>query len=69
MKKKKTEKNERKKPSFENGVQREWERISWLPKEKTGRQTAVVLIISALLAVFMTMIDSGVLALVNAIIR
>lgn len=65
----KTQKRKEKKPSFVDGVQKEWKKISWLPKERAGRQTAVVLIISALLAVLMTLIDSGVLALVDVIMR
>lgn len=56
-----------KKQSFWQGVKNEWRKIIWPTKEDVGRQTALVVIISILLGVIITVVDSAALQIVNAL--
>lgn len=67
--KKKERKSAKKKNSFAAGLKTEWKKIVWLSKERVGKQVGAVIIISAILAFLMTLIDNGALALVQLIMK
>ena len=56
---------EKKKKSFLSGLRTEWGRIVWTPKDDLIRQSATVLIGSAVLVLFISIIDSGALAIIE----
>ena len=56
---------EKKKKSFLSGLRTEWCRIVWTPKDELIRQSAIVLIGSAVLVLFISIIDSGALAVIE----
>lgn len=68
-KKKEKRKSEKKKNSFAAGLKTEWNKIVWLPKERVGKQVGAVVVISAILAFLMTLIDNGALALVQLVMK
>ncbi len=57
-----------KKPGFFQGVKREWRKIMWTKKEDLVKQTGLVVVISLLLGVIITAIDSGALKLIDWIL-
>lgn len=61
--KKKDEKNK----SFSSGLRTEWSRIVWTPKDALIRQSGAVLVGSAVLVLFISIIDSGALAILEHI--
>lgn len=67
--KKKEKKSAKKKNSFATGLKTEWKKIVWLSKEEVGKQVGAVIVISAILAFLMTLIDNGALALVQLIMK
>lgn len=67
--KKKERKSAKKKNSFAAGLKTEWKKIVWLSKERVGKQVGAVIVISAILAFLMTLIDNGALALVQIIMK
>jgi preprotein translocase subunit SecE len=58
-------KKETKKVSFFQGVKKEWGKIIWPTREDLTRQTALVVIISVLMGVIITVVDSGALQIIN----
>ena len=58
-------KKETKKVSFFQGVKREWGKIIWPTREDLTRQTALVVIISIVMGVAITVVDSGALQIIN----
>ncbi len=56
------------KPSFWQGVKREWNKIIWTKKEDLVKQTGLVVVISLILGVIITVIDSGALKLIDWIL-
>jgi preprotein translocase subunit SecE len=58
-------KKEPQKVSFFQGVKREWGKIIWPTREDLTRQTALVVIISVLMGVIITVVDSGALQVIN----
>ena len=56
---------EKKKKSFLSGLRTEWGRIVWTTKDELIRQSAIVLIGSAVLVLFISIIDSGALAVIE----
>ena len=58
-------KTKEKKQSFWQGVKQEWQKIIWSTKDELIKQTILVLIISIVMGVIITVIDSAALQLVN----
>ena len=56
------------KPSFWKGVKREWNKIIWTKKEDLVKQTGLVVVISLILGIIITVIDSGALKLIDLIL-
>ena len=48
-----------------DGVKAEWRKIIWPTREDLTRQTALVVIISVLMGVIITVVDSGALQVIN----
>lgn len=57
-----------KKPSFWQGVKREWNKIIWVSKEDLMKETGVVVVISLLMGLIITAVDSGALRLIDLIL-
>ncbi|MDO4619244.1 MAG: preprotein translocase subunit SecE [Lachnospiraceae bacterium] len=53
------------KPSFWSGVKREWSKIIWPTKEDVLKESGLVIVMSLILGVVITVIDSGALQAVN----
>jgi len=53
------------KPSFWKGVKREWSKINWTKREDLVKQTGLVVVISLILGIIITVIDSGALKLID----
>ena len=47
------------KPSFCDGVKAEWSKITWPSKEQLTKQSVAVVIITILLGVVITLLDTG----------
>ena len=47
------------KPSFFYGVKAEWSKITWPSKEQLTKQSVAVVIITILLGVVITLLDTG----------
>lgn len=58
-------KKKQKKNSFASGLRKEWNKITWPDRKKLTLQTAAVLLVTAVMAGFIVLIDSGALALVQ----
>ena len=54
-----------KKPGFFQGVKREWRKIMWTKKEDLAKQTALVVVISLIMGIIITLVDSGALKVIN----
>jgi preprotein translocase subunit SecE len=54
-----------KKQSFWKGVKQEWNKIQWPTVDDLKKQTGLVVVISVLMGVIITIIDSAALQLVN----
>lgn len=57
-----------KKESFWSGVKKEWNKIIWLPKKDVGRQTALTVVISLIMGIIISVVDSGALKLIEKIL-
>lgn len=57
------------KKSWMNGLQAEFKKIIWPDKQTLVKQTIAVVGITAVIGVFIAVIDSGILQLLNAIIK
>jgi preprotein translocase subunit SecE len=57
-----------KKESFFSGVKKEWSKIIWLTKEDIIKQTSLVVVMSLIMGVIITVIDSAALQLINWIL-
>ena len=54
-----------KKPSFWQGVKREWKKIMWPTKDDIVKRTSLGIVISLLMGVLITVIDSAALYLID----
>lgn len=61
-------KTEKKKDSFWKGLRKEWNKIIWLPKDTVGKETAVVIIISVIMGIMITVVDSASIRLIEGIL-
>ncbi len=63
------ENNEKKAPakkdSFFAGVKKEWNKIIWPTRDDLVKQTSLVIVISIVMGVIITVVDSAALQLVN----
>ncbi|MGN0362202.1 MAG: preprotein translocase subunit SecE [Bilifractor sp.] len=66
---KKPAKDKKKKESWFKGLKTEWDKIVWTEPKTLGRQTAAVVVISAVVCVLITLIDNLGLQLVQLIIK
>lgn len=57
------------KKNWTKGLQAEFKRIVWPDKQTLVKQTVAVVSITAVLGVFIAVIDSGILQLLNLIIK
>ena len=57
-----------KKTSFWQGVKQEWKKIIWTDRKTLVKQTIVVVVISIIMGVIITLVDSGALQLLNLVI-
>ena len=57
------------KKSWTQGLQAEFKKISWPDKQTLVKQTIAVISITAVLGVFIAVIDSGILQLLNLLIK
>lgn len=57
-----------KKTGFWQGVKKEWNKIIWPKKDDLVKQTGIVVVISLILGVIITVIDSGALRLIDMIL-
>lgn len=57
------------KASWTKGLQAEFKKVIWPDKQTLVKQTVAVVLITAVLGVIISVIDSGVLQLLNLIIK
>ena len=57
------------KKSWTKGLQAEFKKINWPDKQTLGKETVPVVSITAVLGVFIAVIDSGILQLLNLLIK
>lgn len=57
------------KKNWTKGLQAEFKKIVWPDKQTLVKQTVAVVSITAVLGVFISVIDSGILQLLNLIIK
>ncbi|MEE3419953.1 MAG: preprotein translocase subunit SecE [Lachnospiraceae bacterium] len=57
-----------KKESFWSGVKKEWSKIIWLPAKTVGRQTGLVVVLSIIMGIIISVVDSGALRLIEKIL-
>lgn len=57
-----------KKQSFWQGVKREWKKIIWTSPADLRKQTGIVIVISLVMGIIITAIDSGALSLIDWIL-
>ncbi|EJX04534.1 preprotein translocase, SecE subunit [gut metagenome] len=57
------------KKSWIKGLQAEFKKINWPDKQTLAKQTVAVVSITAVLGVFIAVIDSGILQLLNLLIK
>ena len=55
------------KPSFMKGVRKEFARITWPTRQEIFKQTVAVVVISVLAGVFISLLDMGFSAVINAL--
>ena len=61
-------KSKDKKPSFWTGIKREWNKIIWISKEDIAKRTGIVVVVSLIMGVLITVIDTAALYLVDLLI-
>ena len=59
----------KKKGSWSKGLKTEWDKIVWTDKKTLGKQTAAVVVISAIVCGLITLADSVGLQLIELIIK
>ncbi len=64
---KKAVKAKDKKPSFWQGVKREWNKIIWPTKDDIVKRTALVIVASLIMGIIITVIDGAALYLLDLI--
>ena len=57
------------KKSWSKGLKAEFDKIIWTDRKTLGKQTAAVVIISAVICVLITLVDSASLQLIETIIK
>ena len=57
--------NKDKKESFFKGVKREWNKIIWVPREDLVKETGIVVVISLIMGIIITAVDSGALRVID----
>ena len=57
------------KKSWIKGLQAEFKKINWPDKQTLVKQTVAVVSITAVLGVFIAVVDSGILQLLNLLIK
>ena len=62
-------KDKKKTKSFFKGLKAEFRKIIWTDRKTLTKQTIAVIVISAILCVIITLIDSGALALINLMVQ
>ena len=68
MEKQKSADKPRKKSWFQ-GLQSEFEKIVWIDRPTLAKQTVVVVIITIILAVVISVMDSGILECINFLMK
>jgi preprotein translocase subunit SecE len=66
---KKDKKEKKNKKSWFTGLKAEFKKIIWTDRKTLGKQTVAVVIISAIVCVLITLVDSVALQLIEMIIR
>lgn len=66
---KKSSKDKKSKKSWFKGLKAEFRKIIWTDKKTLGKQTVAVVVISAIVCVLITLVDSVALQLVEFIIK
>lgn len=61
--------DKKQKKSWSKGLKAEFDKIIWTDRKTLGRQTAAVVIISAVICVLITLVDSASLQLIETIIK
>ncbi len=64
----KTKKSNKKKKGWFKQLKAEFKKIVWTDKKTLAKQTVAVIVISAILCVLITLVDSGALALIELVI-
>nr|WP_297874433.1 preprotein translocase subunit SecE [uncultured Blautia sp.] len=57
------------KKSWTKGLQAEFKKINWPDKQTLVKQTIAVVSVTAVLGVFIAVVDSGILQLLNLLIK
>ncbi|MCI1327640.1 MAG: preprotein translocase subunit SecE [Lachnospiraceae bacterium] len=57
------------KKSWSKGLKAEFDKIIWTDRKTLGRQTAAVVVISAVICILITLVDSASLQLIETIIK
>ena len=65
---KKDKKDKKNKKSWFKGLKAEFKKIIWTDKKTLGKQTIAVVVISAIICVLITLVDSVALQLIETII-
>ncbi len=65
----KAEVKKTKKPSFFKGVRQEWNKIIWTSREDLVKQTSLVVVISIVMGIMITVVDSAALRLIEMILN
>lgn len=60
---------EKGKKSFWQGVKAEFNKIVWTDRNTLIRQTAVVVVVTAILGVIISVMDAGILQAINLLIK
>ena len=66
---KKAPKDQKAKKSWWKGLKSEFKRVIWTDKKRLGKQTIAVVVITAILCVLITLVDSVGLSFVEFIIK
>ena len=63
-----TGKAKEQKTSFFQGVKSEWKKIIWPTRNELGKQTLLVIVVSIILSLLITVVDSVALQIINLIL-
>ncbi len=69
MAEKKAEAKKTRKTGFFKGVRQEWQKIIWTPGKDLVKQTTLVVVISVLMGIVISVVDSGAFRLVEMILN